>query len=287
CGFIDRVATRRAIVLEHVCWLAMGSEGREEQTIATDQDNGLIIDDDCTLDRQALLDFAREVNEGLDACGYPLCKGGIMAGNPKWCLPLSQWQALFDGWIDRGDPQSLLNANIFFDFRPLAGDSSLAGALRERITRRAAATPRFLKQMSDNALRNGPPVSWTGGLLETLFTREETRIDLKLNGTAPFVDGARVLALAGGVRETGTAERLQALAAAGRLLPDEVRGWVDAFQFLQGLRLRVQHRLAQASTDDPNTLDVRELSEIDRRILKDAFRQARKLQQRMALDYPG
>ena len=287
CRLIDLVATRRAIVLEHVCWLAMGSEGREEQTIATDQDNGLIIDDDCTLDRQALLDFAREVNEGLDACGYPLCKGGIMAGNPKWCLPLSQWQALFDGWIDRGDPQSLLNANIFFDFRPLAGDSSLAGALRERITRRAAATPRFLKQMSDNALRNGPPVSWTGGLLETLFTREETRIDLKLNGTAPFVDGARVLALAGGVRETGTAERLQALAAAGRLLPDEVRGWVDAFQFLQGLRLRVQHRLAQGSTDDPNTLDVRELSEIDRRILKDAFRQARKLQQRMALDYPG
>lgn len=287
CRLIDLVAQRREISLEHVCWLAMGSEGREEQTIATDQDNGLIIADDYPLDRQALLDFAREVNEGLDACGYPLCKGGIMASNPQWCQPLSQWQALFDGWIDRGDPQSLLNANIFFDFRALTGDSTLAGALRDRITRRAAATPRFLKQMSDNALRSGPPVSWTGGLFETLFTREETRIDLKLNGTAPFVDGARVLALAGGVRETGTAERLQALAAAGRLLSDEVRDWIGAFQFLQGLRLRVQHRLAHGSNDQPNSLDTRELSEIDRRILKDAFRQARKLQQRLALDYPG
>ncbi|RPH67610.1 MAG: hypothetical protein EHM83_01105, partial [Burkholderiales bacterium] len=177
--------------------------------------------------------------------------------------------------------------SIFFDFRPLTGDSTLAGALRERVTRRAADTPRFLKQMSDNALRNGPPSSWTGGLLETLFTREEALVDLKLNGTAPFVDGARVLALAGGIRETGTAERLQALAAAGRLTQDDVRGWVDSFQFLQGLRLRVQHRLEDRSTDNPNLLDTRELSEIDRRILKDAFRQARKLQQRLALDYPG
>jgi len=89
------------------------------------------------------------------------------------------------------------------------------------------------------------------------------------------------------VRETGTAERLQALAAAGRLLSDEVRDWIGAFQFLQGLRLRVQHRLAHGSNDQPNSLDTRELSEIDRRILKDAFRQARKLQQRLALDYPG
>jgi len=284
---IDLVADRRGISLQHVCWLALGSEGREEQTIATDQDNGLIVDDASAGDVEALLAFAREVNEGLDACGYPLCKGGIMASNPKWCLPLSKWQALFDGWIDRGDPQSLLNASIFFDFRPLAGDSTLAGALRERVTRRAADTPRFLKQMSDNALRNGPPSSWTGGLFETLFTREEAVVDLKLNGTASFVDGARVLALAAGIRETGTAERLQALSAVGRLTEDDVRGWVDSFQFLQGLRLRVQHRLDDRPADNPNLLDTRELSGIDRRILKDAFREARKLQQRLALDYPG
>lgn len=284
---IGLVAERRGVPLQRICWLSMGSEGREEQTIATDQDNGLIVDDGLQFDRDALLAFAREVNDGLDACGYPLCKGGIMASNPKWCLPLSQWQALFDGWIDRGDPKSLLNANIFFDFRPLAGDTTLAGALRDRVTRRAAETPRFLKQMSDNALRNGPPHSWTAGLLETLFTREEALIDLKMNGTAPFVDGARVLALAGSVRETGTAERFQALAAAGRLLQDEVRGWVDSFQFLQGLRLRVQHRLGDRPADNPNLLDTRELSEIDRRILKDAFRQARRLQQRLAVDYPG
>ena len=287
CRLIGLVAARRGVPLEHVCWLALGSEGREEQTIATDQDNGLIVDDAHRFEEQALLAFAREVNEGLDACGYPLCKGGIMASNPKWCLPLSGWQALFDGWIDRGDPQSLLNANIFFDFRALTGDSTLASALRERVTRQAANTPRFLKQMTDNALRNSPPPSWAGGLLETLFTREESMVDLKLNGTAPFVDGARVLVLAGGVRETGTAERLQALAAGGRLREDEVRVWVDAFQFLQSLRLRAQHRLEDLSAGNPNLLDTRTLSEIDRQLLRDAFRQARRLQQRLALDHPG
>src|SRR5690606_36233524 len=248
---IDLVAARRGMSLQHVCWLALGSEGREEQTIATDQDNGLIVDDAFAGDLEIWLAFAREVNEGLDACGYPLCKGGIMASNPKWCLPLAKWQALFDGWIDRGDPQSLLNASIFFDFRALAGDSTLASSLRERVT------------------------------------RQEAVVDLKLNGTAPFVVGARVLALAAGIRETGTAERFQALSAVGRLTEDDVRGWVDSFQFLQGLRLRVQHRLANGSTGNPNLLDTRELSGIDRRILKDAFREARKLQQRLALDYPG
>ena len=128
---IELKAAEHGVPLDRLCWLALGSEGREEQTIASDQDNGLIVADEFASSIDALLAFAQAVNQALDACGYPLCKGGIMAGNPKWCLGLSQWKALFDGWIERGDPQSLLNANIFFDFRALAGDSSLAQALRD------------------------------------------------------------------------------------------------------------------------------------------------------------
>jgi CBS domain-containing protein len=283
---IDLTAREQQVPLQHLCWLALGSEGREEQTIATDQDNGLLIGPECTVETERLLAFARVVNERLDTCGYPLCKGGIMAGNPKWCLTEAQWRQLFDGWIDRGDPDSLLNANVFFDFRAVAGTGALAAGLREHVAARAEANKRFLKQMSDNALRNAPPASWTGGVLDQLFSSEAVEVDLKLNGTAPFVDGARILALAHGVRETGTAERLAALAERGVLPAEEARAWGDAFQFLQSLRLRVQHD--QATTpENPNLLDTRTLSELDRRILKEAFRQARKLQQRLALDYPG
>jgi len=281
------LARERGIALERVCWLALGSEGREEQTIATDQDNGLILPDDATAAlHDALLGFADAVNQALDACGYPLCKGGIMAGNPKWCLTAGQWRERFDDWIDRGDPESLLAANIFFDFRALAGDASLASGLRTHVTGRAASNRRFLKQMSDNAQRNGPPPSWTGNLLDKLFAGDATSVDLKLNGTAPFVDGARLLALTHRIPVTGTAERLEALAQAGVAPVGEVRGWIDSFQFLQSLRLRVQHE-RRAPLDHPNRLDTRALSDIDRRILKEAFRQARKLQQRLALDFAG
>ena len=280
-------ADARGVSLERACWLALGSEGREEQTIATDQDNGLVLPDGTSdAERTRMLAFAQAVNEALDACGYPLCQGGIMASNPKWCLTLEGWTALFDGWIDRGDPESLLAASIFFDFRPLAGDASLARTLRAHVTARSAANPRFLKQMSDNAMRGGPPASWTGGLLGQIFSAEADEVDLKLNGTAPFVDGARLVALANRIPLTGTAERLQALADAGALPADETRAWIDAFQFLQSLRLRVQH-LRRESVANPNLIDTRTLSDIDRRILKETFRQARKLQQRLALDYPG
>jgi len=280
------VAERHGVDVGTVCWLALGSEGREEQTIATDQDNGLIVGPDCTSDRERLLAFAREVNEGLDACGYPLCKGGIMASNPRWCLDLDGWRAVFDDWIGRGDPQSLLNASVFFDFRALTGAGALAVELRRHVTARAKGNPRFLKQMSDNALRNSPPPSWTGGFLDQLLHAEAREVDLKMNGTVPFVDGARLLSLARGIEATGTAERFEALAEAGAIPPSEARSWIDAFQFLQSLRLRVQHGRA-AGDGNPNLLDTSDLSRIDRRILKEAFAQARHLQQRLALDYPG
>ena len=283
---VTLVAASRGLSLEGACWLALGSEGREEQTIATDQDNGLVFDDARQAERPALLAFGQEVNAELDACGYPLCKGGIMAGNPRWCLTLREWQQVFSDWIDSGDPEALLNASIFFDFRAVAGDPGLAARLRALVTERAAENRRFLKQMADNAQRNGPPPSWTGSVIGQLFSGETREVDLKLHGTAPFVDAARLYALANRIEETGTAARLERLAVDGRLRAEEVDAWVESFQFLQSLRLRVQQR-REGIDGNPNKLDTRELSDIDRRILKEAFRQSRRLQQRMALDWPG
>lgn len=280
-------AAEHGVSLEGACWLALGSEGREEQTIATDQDNGLVLPDGTdAAARERMRAFAESVNATLDACGYPLCRGGIMASNPRWCLTAAEWQALFDAWIDRGDPESLLAASVFFDFRAIAGDASLATALRARVTERAAANARFLKQMSDNARRNGPPASWTGGLIGQLFTHEADEVDLKLHGTVPFVDGARLLALAHRVPATGTADRLRALVDGGALRAAEANAWIDAFEFLQSLRLRAQHR-RDAALEHANVLDTRTLSELDRRILKESFRQARMVQQRLSVDFPG
>lgn len=280
-----------------LCWLGMGSEGRGEQTIATDQDNGLIFvtnDEGLAPEavRERLLPFARAVNEAMDRCGYPLCKGGVMAMNPRWCASLDEWKAAFADWIERGDPDSLLAANIFFDFRALWGERRLADALRADITKRAQANSRFLKQMSDNALKNRPPLNWRGELQAAEGDSGVEGIDLKMSGSVPFVDAARIFALATGITATNTVERL-AQAAAKRGIPaPEVPVWCDAFEYVQLLRLREQHRRVATGPRDgedanPNVVPLAMLPDLDRRILKEAMRQIRKVQQRLELDYPG
>lgn len=271
------------------CWLALGSEGRSEQTIATDQDNGILFAAG-RASQDALLAFADWVNVGLAAAGFPLCKGNIMARNPAWCGSSAHWSALFADWIDRGDPQSLLHASVFFDFRGIFGNKALARELRAEVMQRAQATPRFLKQMSDNALRNRPPSS--GGLLEGMFgDGDQAPVDLKLNGTVIFVDSARIWSLGAGLGETNTSMRLRLLAEQSRIPQGDVAGWVDAFEFLQLMRLREQHRRGEArdsgADENPNAVSPSVLSPLDRRILKESFRQARKVQQRLEMDFPG
>ena len=286
------LAAQHGVELSRICWLALGSEGRSEQTIATDQDNALILPDDATpAFAEQVRVFARAVNLALDQCGYPLCKGGIMAGEQGGAVTLREWRERFAAWIDHGAPQDLLNASIYFDFRCLAGDASLADALRSEVVEAARRTPRFLKQMALNALQHGAPLNWLG----SIDTDDQGTVDLKLQGTAIFVDAARLYALAHGLSATGTRERLEAV---GRLLglpESEFGGWVGGFEFLQMLRLRVQleagpsRQRGQGATapaaDNPNRMEVARLNDIDRRILKESLRVARSLQQRLHLDY--
>jgi CBS domain-containing protein len=239
------IAQRRGVDLAGVCWIAFGSEGRSEQTIATDQDNGIVFAGDGAAQahsaRPVLLAFAREVNEALDACGYPLCKGNVMASNPECCLSADEWLERFAHWV--------------------AHD--------------AARTPRFLRQLAENALRNAPALSWTGAL--------EAQVDLKLHGTAIYVDAARLFALAQGVQATGTRARFEAAAPALGVPPQETQGWAGAFEYLQMLRLQVQ--FGSDGSGNPNAVDAASLSDIDRRILKESLKLARRLQQRIELDY--
>ncbi len=274
-------AAQHGVDMSRLCWLALGSEGRSEQTIATDQDNALILPDDISdAQRETVLGFARDVNEALDACGYPLCKGGIMAGNPACCLTWRQWRERFGQWIEHGAPQDLLNASIYFDFRPLAGDLALSQTLRAAVNEAVRQVPRFFKQLALNALTRGVPLNWMGGIA----TDEKGLIDLKLQGAAIFVDAARLYGLAYGMTATGTRERLEAVGPVMGLAPPEYEAWVSGFEFLQMLRLQIQLE-GSAMAEQPNHMDVASLNDIDRRILKETFRVARSLQQRLQLDY--
>jgi len=268
------------------CWLAFGSEGRYEQTISSDQDNGLIFDAgdaDPGLLRERLLPFAQAVNRDLDACGFPLCKGNIMAGNPQWCLSLGEWHEQFDSWIADTDPQALLNAAIFFDFRPLYGDEAPARVLRSHLSGLAQGNSRFMRQLAQYALETRPPL----GMISDFVTDKgefNGSIDLKKSAARLFIDGARVLALAAGVEHTNTAQRLRQAGLRLNMPSEEIASICDGFFFLQALRLRRQ-MVADSATGGANRINPADLNEVDRRILKESLRQARKLQSRIALDY--
>ncbi len=277
------VAARHGLAPASFCWLAFGSEGRSEQTVVTDQDNGLVfVSDEPERDRAGWMAFGREVNLALDAAGYPLCRGGVMAGNAHCCRTAQEWVGRFDEWIEHGAPQDLLNASIYFDLRPLAGDAALAAPLQRRLL--AAQVPRFLKQMADNALHRTPPLNWRGGL-DTTDEDGQAWIDLKLQGTAIFVDAARLYALAHGLPQRGTRARLEAAAPLMHASAQEAGAWVAAFEILQMLRLQRQLGSQGPAGEHPNRVDVNQLHAIDRRLLKESLQMARSLQQRLALDY--
>jgi CBS domain-containing protein len=286
---VELECAQAGVGADDLCWLAFGSEGRHEQTLATDQDNGIVFPDpddgDVEARRARLLPVARRVNEGLAACGFPLCKGEIMAGNPRWCLSLSEWQSVYAEWMAKADGQALLMASIFFDLRGIWGRVDLSQALRTWLARNAPGRALFLRWMADNALRNQAPLGVLRDFALARHDGAEDSLDLKLNGVTPFVDAARLLSLAAGGEQTGTVERLRDLVGRGKLDAQEAQAWIEAFHFVQMLRLRHQQAQAQAGAAPDNFLQPDRLNELDRRILKESFRQSRKLQQKLRLDF--
>lgn len=291
---LNDALTRRIIVLareQHDLlgidfgWFAFGSEGRHEQTLSTDQDNGIIFrvaeGQSVNGARKRLLAFAQTVNEGLAACGFPLCKGNIMASNPELCLTFEEWKSRFGNWIREPDPQALLNASIFFDFRILFGNERFENQLRTWLNKTVKGNSTFLRMMAVNALKVMPPL----GRIRDFVLEDDGTIDLKKSGARLFVDVARILALRTGVNSSSTVQRLRQASVKIGTSSEEVNAITDGFNFIQLLRLRSQHLETEHDTPDDNRINPESLNELDRRILKEAFRQARKLQLRLKLDY--
>lgn len=260
------------------CWLALGSEGRGEQTFLTDQDNGIIFSASDAAEARALrplfIACAGDVNNALAACGFPLCDGGIMAGNADCCLSLAEWQERFTTWVRTPEPEALLNATIFFDFRAIYGDARLALLLRDHLHTIVRGADAFLRMLADNALTAAPPLN----LLRKISAKEGL-VDLKKYGSRLFVDAARILGLS--CASSSTVMRLRHAVVEGGMPPSDAEAASSAFLHLQSIRLLQQDRALATGEALTNQLALQQLNSFDRRVLHEAFRQAQLLQQRL------
>ena len=265
------------------CWMVFGSEGRLEQTFATDQDNGLIFlpADPTTTEatREAFLPFAEAVNRALHHCGFERCRGNVMAGNPDWCLAAAEWRGKFDSWLRTPEPEALLNGTIFFDFRPLYGNYDLVDKLRNWLMPQAPEYPRFFRALAEQALTCSPALGLGGRFVYDKNREFPHTIDIKLHGARPFVDAARIWGLLNGVWLTNTADRLRAAGASMGTPPAETAAEIEAFHVIQ--RLRIQQQLATPEPERVNRIDPADLNKLHRLMLKEAFKQAKKLQLRL------
>jgi CBS domain-containing protein len=271
------------------CWLALGSEGRREQTIRTDQDNALVYADPGAgvrvwAERYFRL-LAERVIAGLIRLGYPPCPGKSMASNPQWCQPLATWRRYFADWVTDPAPQNLLYSSIYFDFRPLTGASELAGALRDEIRTQVRAWRSFPRHLGRLAVSHSPPLGLFGRFV--LERKNGARgINVKLNAMLLLVNALRAYAIELGLEETNTVERLEAAARTGGCFtPDEAEDVRGAYETI--FHLRLGHQLAQlaAGRHPDNFIDPYALSRSDQRHLKGAFRTIRRLQGKVELRY--
>lgn len=270
-------------------WLVFGSEGRCEQTLHTDQDNGILFEAadaaEAAAIRARLLPLAREINLRLAQCDFSLCKGNIMAGNPELCLSRQEWAKRFGSFVHEATPENLLSSCIYFDLRAVWGEPQGCEQLRQGLLQQVAGNILFQRMMAENALRQRPPVGMFRDFVVARKGAEKDTLDLKVQGLTPFVDGARLLALAHGVEACNTLERLRALSSQGVIEAQDGAAYEEAYHYIQQARMQ-QHQL-QARDGQPysNRVDPDHLNHLDRRILRESFRQAQRLQSSLALRY--
>jgi CBS domain-containing protein len=248
------------------CLLVMGSEGRGEQIMKTDQDNALVLRDGYELPQ--LAEIAARFNDALAQFGYPPCPGGIMLTNPLWRGSVARFRESLRDWIYSADPQGAMNLAIFFDAAPVAGDAALLQGLRQYLDHILAGGDAFLARFAAAADQFDEPQSlWTRLTLRA----DEQPLDLKKLGTFPIVHGVRALCLKHGVREPGTAQRLRRLVERGLIDAGLGRDLLEALHFLMELKLRHQLRQRAAGEVPGNLVQPSALSTMERDQLKDAL----------------
>ncbi len=260
-------------------WLALGSEGREEQLLRTDQDSALVFED-VQEDRLAItkayfLQLAQKITKLLFECGFDYCPGDMMASNPAWCLPLSSWKKQFSAWILTPTQQHVLYSNIFFDFRPIWGHWSLADELTTHIFDTIGKRETFLSFMAKNALQNAAPLTFFRQFMVERGGEHKDQFDIKGRAMMPLADAARVLILAAQLPQVNNTfrrfDKLAELEPQNRALFEQA---ADAYEILvryralQGLKNNTSGRYFKPS----------ELSKMERLNLRNSFKPLRELQ---------
>ena len=257
-------------------WLAAGSEGRREQTLKTDQDNGLVYGDPPAEQEAAVAAYferlATTMSQALSRLGFPPCPGGFMASNPRWCQPERVWRRYFESWMDTPNPEALLRASLFCDLRPVAGAHQVGSALWEWVCERAPSRILFLRHMAKSALERPVPLGFFGGFVVERSGEHKDQLDLKARGIFPITQAMRTYALSLGERATNTLDRLAGAGARGLFTAAEIAEVSDAYDVMARLRLRHQLGCLEAGVAPDNFIGPHTLGKADRLLLKEAFK---------------
>ncbi len=271
-------------------FIAMGSQGRQEQTLVTDQDNGIIFAASADKSEQASEYFLRlgsRVCDGLNLSGYPFCRGQVMANNPLWCRSLPDWISGFDEWIHKSEPQEIIDVSVFFDFRTVYGNSDMTHELRRAIHTSLANEPGFFHHFAQNALMFKPPFRLLGNIyLSGGSTEHAGEINLK-DAMMPMVSFARLYALRHQINQTHTLERIEAMSERNLILPSSRDEIIAAYDFLMQLRLQTQIAAIQAGQSPQNIIHPGKLGYIQQELLKQAFAQVAAVQKKVSYDFLG
>lgn len=253
-------------------WLSFGSQARMDQSLNADQDNALLLEKEPVgVVGEYFAGFAEFVCQGLARCGLRLCPGNIMASNPDLRLCLQGWSQRFARWISTPTPQALLNASIFFDLRLIDGSRGLFNALQQDVLARTRQQDLFLLHLARTALERTAPLGFLKNFILEQDGKQKKGLDLKKRGISLITDLVRVYALAGGITEVNTRQRLQKLMETAQLEAKEGQNLLDAFDVLAQLRWEKHASELAQGHDVTNLLDPVVLSSLQRHQLKDSF----------------
>lgn len=272
------------------CFIALGSEGRSEQTLVTDQDNALVYEDFPPGEKERAGEYFLKLGEKvcgwLDQAGYAFCKGNVMARTPRWCQPLAEWKRYFTEWIYASNPQDLLEFNMFFDFRCVSGDREFTRELRGAIQAAMNNHPPFYIHFAQNTLLYKPPIGFFGQIVVESGGQSPNTFNIK-EATMPIVNFARLYALRHQVEETNTLDRLHRLYELQQLKKAFYEEVIHAYTFLMQLRLNHQaSALADNKTPD-NFINPKTLTSMDETMLKQAFSLISAIRKKISYDFLG
>lgn len=271
---------------ERCAFLVLGSEGRSEQTLTTDQDNALVYADDLADgDIRQLEEFSTHLIDSLIAIGVPSCPGGIMAKNEQWRRSLSQWRTVLDQWFSTPTPEHIINLSMFSDLRMLSGDPCLELELKKYVAGRLQGNEMYLSHMVANLLRFTVPLGWFGKI-KTQKGEHAGQVDLKRAGIFAITEGAKILALAHGVQETGTTQRIERLSEQGVLAQHEADDLTASFNALVHFRLRTQVDAMKGGRQPDNRIRLVDLNRMEHARLKAALEGVRSFLENMGRRYP-